>query len=127
MGKNRWGLAVACVGLIIVSWFRARVYYMYKIDNINEKITDLKLITVNDYTIKAPIDAQFFAWWVGEHNFDQSDVPIRKFEQDLRKNIEKCLLEKSAGTLSKKCVEIADISFSFNNSGLIKRLQKRAN
>lgn len=87
MGKNNWGLAVACLGLIIVCWFRARVYYMHKIDCINDKITDLKLITVNDYTIKAPIDAQFYEWWVSQHNFDADSVPIRVFEEDLRKNV----------------------------------------
>ena len=51
LGKRRlWGLTAALLGVWIVFIFRHTLSYMYSMDLINDKLFDLKLITVSDYT-----------------------------------------------------------------------------
>jgi len=61
MAKRLWGLALACIGLFMVWFFRVSVLYMKNMDIINEKIFDSKLITVNDYTVKIKITESMFS------------------------------------------------------------------
>lgn len=55
MSKQAWGLVVACIGLFMVWFMQARFRFMMNMDAISEKKLDLKLITVNDYTIRFKI------------------------------------------------------------------------
>ena len=51
LNKRRlWGLTAALLGVWIVFIFRHTLSYMYSMDLINDKLFDLKLITVSDYT-----------------------------------------------------------------------------
>ena len=49
--KNMWGLAVACLSLLICLTFREAANYFLASDIVNTKLLDMKLITVGDYTV----------------------------------------------------------------------------
>jgi len=50
VSKNVWGLASACIGLFMCLMFMLTLQYVYNTDKINEKILDMALVTVDDYT-----------------------------------------------------------------------------
>ena len=51
MTKKTWGLVVACLGLAICLIWTNSMNYLLNMDSINDKIYDMKLVTVSDYTI----------------------------------------------------------------------------
>ena len=51
MTKKTWGLVVACLGLAICLIWTNSMNYLLSMDSINDKIYDMKLVTVSDYTI----------------------------------------------------------------------------
>ena len=55
MNKRSLGLAIVCIGVFMVNYFRTTVRYMMVSDVCNEKIFDAKLITANDYTVRIKI------------------------------------------------------------------------
>ena len=51
MTKKIWGLLVSCIGCAIcLVWINA-MNYLLKMDKINDKLYDMELVTVSDYTI----------------------------------------------------------------------------
>ena len=48
--KGRWGLLSACIGIFMCIVFTSTVKKMLHEDKINDKLLDLKLVTVDDYT-----------------------------------------------------------------------------
>ena len=51
MTKKVWGLAAACLGLAICMMFRSSMIYLLNMDEIQDKLFDMKLVTVSDYAI----------------------------------------------------------------------------
>ena len=58
--KNNIGLIIASIGLGMIAVFRARLANIDEISQINDKLFDLKLITVNDYCIGCHIPENLF-------------------------------------------------------------------
>ena len=54
-GKKAWGLAIVCIGIWMLWYFRITMKNVQMLDLINEKLFDLKLITADDYSIKISI------------------------------------------------------------------------
>lgn len=49
------GLIVAICGMSICLLFRLSLHYIYTIDQVNDKIYDLNLVTASDYTVDCVI------------------------------------------------------------------------
>ena len=52
MSKRLWGLAIACIGLFMVLFFRISMRLAIALDIYKEKKFDAKLVTVNDFAVK---------------------------------------------------------------------------
>lgn len=63
---------------------------MINLDIINEKLFDLKLITVNDFTVKFKVSTEMFNNFKRdkEHKIDETVDVIQKFEENISKKIE---------------------------------------
>ncbi len=49
--KSTWGLVVACIGLFICMVFTMTIRYLKETDKIIDKRLDLKLVTIDDFTL----------------------------------------------------------------------------
>ena len=49
--KNTLGLAIACIGLLMCIFFSNTIRLMLNIDKLNDKLFDMDLVTVDDYTV----------------------------------------------------------------------------
>ena len=58
--KNSWGLAVACLGLLIVFIFRLHMENIRSSIQIDDKLIDMKLITLDDYSIESKIPKKLY-------------------------------------------------------------------
>lgn len=78
MSKQAWGLALACIGLFMVFFMHAEFRFMMNMDAISDKKLDLKLITVNDYTIRFNITPTMFAKFKDHEKVtrDQEDIQL---------------------------------------------------
>ena len=68
--KSHCGLIVAMFGVFICSIFLVVTQWIYNIDVINDKIYDLDLITVSDYTVSCAITDEVYANFVESLNGD---------------------------------------------------------
>ena len=118
MSKNLWGLAVACLSLLIMLWFREYANFIYEMDIYNSQLLDMKLITVDDYTCSGYIKKRVWE----KHNEDFPDHnPTMTFMRNLWKHIEQQLKSYADENLdldedSNEICKIADIEFIFDNS-----------
>lgn len=55
MTKKVWGMVVACLGLAICMIFHTSMTYLLNMDQINDKLYDMKLVTVSDYAVSGQI------------------------------------------------------------------------
>ena len=60
MTKKLWGLAAACLGLAICMMFRSSMIYLLNMDEINDRLYDMKLVTVSDYAIMGQIPSKMY-------------------------------------------------------------------
>lgn len=88
------GLAVACIGLFMSTIFRATLTYFNIFNRINDKLVDLKFITVDDYSVACKIPKALY------EKFKESkpDCPpnlsmINEFEEYLSIEITNSLVE----------------------------------
>ena len=51
--KKTWGLAAACLGIAICMIWQNSMNYLLNMDQINDKLYDMQLITVSDYAVMA--------------------------------------------------------------------------
>ena len=121
--KNVWGLAAACTGLLICLFFVFSVRAQLNLDMINDKLLDLELHTVDDYTVQCRLNPSIYADFIKGQNFTDKDVPIVKFKEMLIRTVQ-AQLETRPGLMGR--TEIVDISFGFNNEALLEKLEKRA-
>ena len=80
-------MALACLGLAIVMYARTTFRLLYNLNVIREKITDLKTITVNDYTVEVRIDPIMYERFKSAKNLGPDDHVIQMFEADLTQSI----------------------------------------
>lgn len=58
--KSEWGLAAACIGLLICLFFSITIRSFLTLDEINEKLLDLELVTVDDYTVQCRLKPRIY-------------------------------------------------------------------
>ena len=118
--KNRWGLAAACIGLFMCLIFTSFVRKMLHEDKINDKLLDLRLVTVDDYTTQTLLNPKIYANFVKTlpNRDDPKAVPVMEFK--------KSMAEKITSQLQVDRDEIVDIHFGFNNSRMLNKLEERA-
>ncbi len=121
--KNVWGLAAACIGVLICLYFSFSIRYLLNLDMIEDKLLDLELDTVDDYTVQCRLDPKIYKEFVKNQTFTDQDVPIIKFKEMLIRSIRN-QLDTKPGLQGRS--EIVDISFGFNNEKLLEKLEKRA-
>ena len=138
-GKKAWGLAIVCIGIWMLWYFRITMKNVQMLDLINEKLFDLKLITADDYSIKISIkdsmvETQRQKWQAkkdqetneeeSKKKFDENKSFIHAFEADLVAEIRQVLMTE--GGLSEERTEVADLQFGFENARLLLLLEQRA-
>lgn len=93
--KNAWGLAVACLGILTVFVYRATLEYIRSYNQINDRLIDLKLITVDDYSTESKIPRLLFEKFkievMGEVGPKQS--PVHLFEEFMHKQIQTMMMD----------------------------------
>jgi len=123
MSKNYWGLAAACIGLLMCIFFSSSVTLMLKLDVIEDKLMDLELVTVDDYTAQTRLDPAIYREFLSNNIFGDNDVPIMDFKQVIQSSIKDQLLSE----VPESEADIIDIHFGFNNVKLLDKLEERAN
>ena len=104
--------------------FYSKLAYMKNIFKINEELQDMKLVTINDYTIEAKIEPEMWHKFRRETNWTVEQDEVLPFEDELGDEIQNQIMKKTGKT--EEDVSIADVVFSFNNSTLLQMLEKRA-
>ena len=135
MTKKTWGLVVACLGLAICLIWTNSMNYLLNMDSINDKIYDMKLVTVSDYAIMGQLTPQMYERFRAElaskkkhtgktlyqmlHNQERKvdTRPIVLFKEELEKEIKQKLTRQ--GGLTEEEAEIADMTFAFDNSKML--------
>ena len=127
VSKRLWGLAVAMLGTFIVLFLRIKLGFIKKLDEINEKIYDQKLITIEDYTVKFTITQTMFEKFRKAHEFlvevEGYNLNLG-FEKDIQKSIEEQVCRKIG--LSEDVSKIANIQLGFDSGGMLRLLESRA-
>ena len=97
---------------------------MKNIFKINDELQDMKLVTINDYTVEAKIEPKMWEKFRKETSYSVEEDEMLPFEDDLSNEIQNQIVKKTGMTLDE--VSIADLVFSFNNSEFLNMLEKRA-
>jgi len=117
--KNQWALVNACIGLFMMVAFTSTVRKMLHEDKLNDRLLDLKLVTVDDYTTQTQLDPKIYADFKKTLPHDDSTVaPIMAFKTKM--------IEMITSQLHTDKSEIVDIHFGFNNSRMLNKLEQRA-
>lgn len=87
--KNQWGLAAACIGLFMCLIFTSFVRKMLHEDKINDKLLDLRLVTVDDYTTQTLLNPKIYADFVKTlpNKDDPKAVPVMEFKKSMAEKI----------------------------------------
>ena len=125
MDKKVWGLAAACLGLAICMVFSNSMSYLLNMDEINDKLYDMKLVTVSDYAVMGQIPAAMYERYkMNLQLTGQTGSPIVLFKDALTDSIELQLQQKK--NIAEEDAQIADLTFSFDNSRMLSLLHLRA-
>lgn len=89
MSKNIWGGVVASIGLLIMLWYTFTIQYLYRTDVIDEKLADLKIVTVDDYTVQTRLPPGLYKEWLKDRkrSFNQKTIPVLEFERAMSEAI----------------------------------------
>jgi hypothetical protein len=79
--KNVWGLAAACIGLLISFTFSLTIQYLYRTDKIDEKLADLALVTIDDYATQTRLPKGLYQEYLNNRRGELTDdhIPINEF------------------------------------------------
>ena len=121
MNKRSWGLAIVCIGIFMVIFFRITMRSVMVLDVCNEKIFDARLITANDFTVKIKVTKEMTDKFNESHaeHPEKDNTNIQLYEKDLTREIEKQLQEK----LREEDSKIVDVQFGFNNAKMLAFLE----
>ncbi len=77
----------------MIAVFRFSIFYLKNVNEINDKLFDMKLITVNDYCIGMHIPREFYQKWERENlnNQDESKSPAQEFEMYMTGKVEEIM------------------------------------
>lgn len=119
--KNSWGLATACVGLLMVAIFYFALRKIFAESKIEAKLVSYEENSIQDYTVEGEITEKLFQLFQLQNRDNQS---IQAFKEALKAKIEE-LLETEA-KLPASLSQIVDIRFSFCNKQILSKLESRA-
>ena len=91
VNKRLVGLAISFLGTCIVLFLRIKLGNIKTLDEINEKLYDQKLITIEDYTVMFTITNTMFEKFKKAHEFliEVEDYNLNLgLEKDIQKQIE---------------------------------------
>ena len=100
--------------------------YLMKMDKIDDKLYDMKLVTVSGYAVMAELSPSMYESIKTDMQLNDNpgqNIPIMLFKEELEKSIESQL---QAHGLTAEESEIADLTFGFNNKKILKLLTQRA-
>jgi len=109
----------ACIGVFMMAVFIASVRKMLHEDKINDKLLDLELVTVDDYTTQTQLDPKIYKEFKETLQHDSAIAPIMEFKRQMSEKI----CDQMDGV---EKTDIIDIHFGFNNSRLLDLAEKRA-
>ena len=114
---------ISCLGLLACMSFYLTTQYIRNVDIIDDKLTDLKLVTASDYTITGQISQSLYESFKKHPEYDStSKRPINEINRILAQNIERTVGE----SCNKDKCKIADLQFAFDNDKMLNLLWKRA-
>lgn len=118
--KNALAYVSASIGIVMMAIFSVAIRKMIREDKLNDKILDMQLVTVDDYTTQTRLDPKIFDDFKKSlpHD-DKQTAPIMKFK--LR------LIDQISSQLHIEKTDIVDIHFGFNNSRMLNKVEERAN
>ena len=135
MWKKRFiGLMVTTIGVFMCIYGRTTFLYIYSMLTIEEKLLDHDLVSIEDYTMTARVSRDLYDYASKYNKDDPKDdpdfVPLIRFKNYLKHNLEQELLKKAKEKQPRDKFEpekfkIADISFAFNNREMLILLEKR--
>ena len=128
LSKNLWGGAAASIGLLMCLWFTFTMQYLYRTDVIDEKLGNLKIVTIDDYAVQTRLPKGLYAEWLKNKSgsFTDDTVPINEFTKDIGASIKRQIIHEEGSTITEETGRIIDIHFGFNNTKLHKLLEARA-
>ena len=126
--KNLWGLLNVCIGMLICFSFAHTMQYLYRTDRIDERLDDLKLVTIDDYTVQTRLPAGLYEKFIEDQgtHFTDEDIPINKFTEAMSLSIKRQIANAEGSNVTEEDLHIVDIHFGFNNTTIYKLLEKRS-
>ena len=97
VNKRLCGLAIGFFGTLIVLFLRIKLGFIKTMDEINEKLYDQKLITIEDYTVMFTITSTMFEKFKKANEFlvvVEDYNLILGLEKDIQKEIEEQVCQK---------------------------------
>ena len=147
--KRQIGLLLACIGLFMCFFFRSTITFMQNELDFEEKILDLELVSVDDYTITGSIPKDLYQRIMRQTEFVEAATrkrndtnftilkPIKRFEEYLIQVIQANLshhqkkkakknssekLEDAPKQNKKEMARIVEIVYAFENRYMLRSL-----
>ena len=118
--KQQIGLVIIQICVVISIFFILNIFYLQKVQNLDQKTWDIRNVTASDYTVTMKIPEELWKKYQEDQDKDLITLPIDKF---ICKEIEERLNKDDIGYAIKKYknekAEIGCISFGYNNCELI--------
>jgi hypothetical protein len=144
--KRFLGLLISTIGVFMCVYSRVTFYHIYSILTIEEKVLDYDLVSIEDYTITARVNKNFYDAVTNPNknsdNVDKDELQepskLAKFKEKLQNGLENELIKaekkkikkankknKAIKPLDPEKLRVADISFAFDNREMLILLEKR--
>lgn len=124
--KRQMGTIIVCIGVVISFVFILFVAYLQKTARLDYKVWDVDTVTAADFTVEFQITDNLWTKFCQLPETQMAECKAQHFEQFMKKEFEK-IIQNEPGVLSDQQAEIkiANITFAFNNTHIIKLLKKR--
>lgn len=132
-------MVISCVSVFVAMLYLTSIYYLKQNSKLTNIEWDVATVTAGDfsveYTITPDMYSEFIEVYFSKEPQDSPGYQFKVFLKDSIENIctdefkrkkqEDALLNREANDKDLDKIEIAEITFAFNNSKLIKLLKKR--
>lgn len=116
---------IITLGILICFIFLIMLYYAKNVLKITAKKWDLDMITASDYTVSYNISKREYEDFRKGHNEENGEAAAYAYMTVLKDKFEKLVSEEPHVFEETKDIQIANISYSFNNHKMIRMLDKR--
>ena len=93
--KKAWGLAIACIGLLMCIFWATTIRLILNVDKIYDKLIDMDLVTVDDYTVQTRLRSAIYDNFLKNNMLmaaSSIEAPIMTFKKELIKSIKEQLV-----------------------------------